>query len=52
MDEICLTGLLHAIPNDETLPVKEAVKPQKNPAEKNGAFSEKYICTVAHNAQR
>lgn len=28
-------GLLHAVPNDETLPVKQAVKPHKKPAEKN-----------------
>lgn len=32
-----LTGLLHAIPNDETTSVKEAVM---KPAKKNGVFSE------------
>lgn len=30
------TGLLHAVPNDETLSVKEATKLREKPVKKNG----------------
>ena len=40
-----LTGLLHAIPNDDTSPVKEAVKLHDKPAKKSGEFSEKCVCS-------
>lgn len=41
--KLFLTGLLHAIPNDETSPVKEAVKLHKKPAKKNGVFPEGFV---------
>lgn len=34
-----LTGLLHAIPNDETASVKEAVTQHAKPAKTNGVFT-------------
>lgn len=32
------TGLLHAVPNDETLSVKEAMKLREKPVKKNGTL--------------
>lgn len=37
--KLFLSGLLHAIPNDETASVMEAVKLHEKPAKKTGAFS-------------
>lgn len=45
--KLYLTGRLHAIPNDETPSVKEAVQLHAKPAKKNGVFSEK--CVYMYN---
>lgn len=38
-DQMFLTGLLHAVPNDETLSVKEAMKLHEKPVKKNGTVA-------------
>lgn len=39
------TGLLHAIPNDETSPAKGAMRQHEKPAKKNGAFAKEPVDT-------